>query len=90
MAIWHLNEIEIQSGKEMKHNKMEMFENKLHDYWNDNRKAQVYLTEDGGYGCRYYQDNIWQRDVVFDGKSELFAENAAENYVMRVFDITYN
>ena len=82
MAIWYLNMLQ-ESEKGMK-----LFDNKIHDYWGKDRKAEVYLLDNGGYGCRYYENKVWKHDITFEGKSEAYAESAAENYVLHINDIT--
>ncbi len=67
---------------------MKQFDHKIHDYMHEDRKAEVYLLPNGGYGCRYYENKVWKHDVVFHGKSEAWAEDAAENYVLGINTVT--
>tara|TARA_B100001287_G_scaffold276680_1_gene288667 strand:+ start:1389 stop:1634 length:246 start_codon:yes stop_codon:yes gene_type:complete len=81
MAIWYLNMLqEDEQG-------MKQFDHKIHDYWQDNRRAEVYLLPDGGYGCRYYEDHVWKKDIIYHGHSESYAESAAENYVLGILQL---
>ena len=50
--------------------------------------AEVWKLIDGDWGCRFYKENVWQSDEVYFGKSEAFAENAAENYVVGIKTIS--
>ena len=67
---------------------MKQFDHLLHQYWSDDKskKAEVYLT-DQGYGCRYYEDNMWKKDIVYKNHSESYAESAAENYVLGILQL---
>lgn len=51
-----------------------------------NRKAEVLrqLGEEGKFGIRMYIDDISLGIEWYDGHNELYAENAAENYVMGI------
>lgn len=82
MAIWYLNMLqEDEQG-------MKQFDHLLHQYWSDDKskKAEVYVT-DQGYGCRYYEDHMWKKDVVYKNHSESYAESAAENYVLGILEL---
>ena len=50
------------------------------------KKAEVYVT-DNGYGCRYYEDHMWKKDIVYKNHSESYAESAAENYVLGILEL---
>jgi hypothetical protein len=47
-------------------------------------KAITFITEDGHFGTRFYKNGVWQTDELYEGHSEEYAENAAENYVMEI------
>ena len=47
-------------------------------------KAVTFITEDGTFGARFYKDGLWLVDELYEGHSEEYAENAAENYVMEI------
>jgi hypothetical protein len=47
-------------------------------------KASTFITEAGHFGTRFYKDGVWQIDEIYEGHSEEYAENAAENYVMEI------
>jgi hypothetical protein len=82
MAIWYLNMLqEDEQG-------MKQFDHLLHQYWSDDKskKAEVYVT-DLGYGCRYYEDHMWKKDIVYKNHSESYAESAAENYVLGILQL---
>ena len=49
-----------------------------------NLKAMTFITEAGHFGVRFYKDGVWVLDEIYEGHSEEYAENAAENYVMEV------
>jgi hypothetical protein len=36
------------------------------------------------FGCRFYKDDCWVKDEVYPSHSEIWAENAAENYVLGI------
>tara|TARA_B100001113_G_scaffold56831_1_gene42499 strand:- start:175 stop:396 length:222 start_codon:yes stop_codon:yes gene_type:complete len=65
------------------HNKVKIFKDLYHTYFNifNNRKSEVYTDEYGNWGCRFWENNIWQKDEIYKGHSESYAESAAENYV---------
>jgi hypothetical protein len=54
----------------------------LHDYTHENKRAQVFITNTGIYGMRMFKNNVFVNDRLFEGHSESYAEDAAENYVM--------
>ncbi len=62
------------------------FEEHLHDYQNGNLRAEVYSSEKG-FGCRFFKDNLWVTDEVYEGHSEQYAEDAAENYVLGIKEL---
>tara|TARA_B100001093_G_scaffold145581_1_gene138240 strand:+ start:576 stop:827 length:252 start_codon:yes stop_codon:yes gene_type:complete len=82
MAIWYLNMLqENESG-------MKVFQYMNHQFWgDDNRlKADVGRTGDS-WGVRFYKNNMWVKDEVYKNKSESYAEDAAENYVLGIKDV---
>lgn len=81
MAIWYLNMIQEDE-------KMKVFQYMNHQFWGDGngRKADVGRTGDS-WGVRFYKDNMWIKDEVYKGKSESYAEDAAENYVLGIKDV---
>tara|TARA_Y100000592_G_C5454214_1_gene310424 strand:- start:1281 stop:1532 length:252 start_codon:yes stop_codon:yes gene_type:complete len=83
MAIWYLNMLQEDEDKGMI-----QFDHLLHQYWSDDkkRKAEVYVT-DHGYGCRYYEDHMWKKDVMYKNHSESYAESAAENFVLGILQL---
>lgn len=81
MAIWYLNMIQEDE-------KMKVFQYMNHQFWGDGngRKADVGRTGDS-WGVRFYKNNMWIKDEVYKGKSESYAEDAAENYVLGIKDV---
>ena len=81
MAIWYLNMIQEDE-------KMKVFQYMNHQFWGDGngRKADVGRTGNS-WGVRFYKDNMWIKDEVYKGKSESYAEDAAENYVLGIKDV---
>ena len=33
-------------------------------------------------GVRFFEDNLWIKDELYESKSEVYAENFAENYAL--------
>jgi len=62
---------------------MIQFDEMLHEFLNNNRRAEVGI-KDGSFGIRMWENNLYQKDELFEGHSEVYAENAAENYVFGV------
>ena len=62
----------------------------LHTYQDGNRTCEVYKALGGGFATRHYTKieggNVWQKDILHTGKSEIWAENAAENWVLGVME----
>jgi hypothetical protein len=54
--------------------------NIFHEYWNKDLKAEV-IYENGEFGCNFYNKNNLVLKEMYPGKSEAWAESAAENYV---------
>lgn len=50
----------------------------------DNLRAQTFLDKNNNYGVRFFKENVWITDELYEGHSEVYAENAAENYVLGV------
>lgn len=55
----------------------------LSTYKDENMMAVTFIV-DGQYGTRYYKNKVWVTDEIYEGHSEEYAENAAENYVLGV------
>ena len=60
-----------------------------HTFQHGDRTAEVWKTMNGEWATRYYDKHggtasIWVEDVVHKGHNEIWAENAAENWVMRI------
>ena len=51
-------------------------------------RADVYSVKGGHWGCRFWKDNVWWKDEVYEGHSEDYAEDAAENYVLGIKILT--
>ncbi len=62
---------------------MIQFDEMIHEYQSDNKRAQVGVKS-GSFGIRMWKDNVFQKDELYEGHSEVYAENAAENYVLGV------
>ena len=52
--------------------------------YKDESLMAVTFVVDGSYGTRYYNNKVWVADEIYEGHSEEYAENAAENYVLGV------
>lgn len=53
----------------------------LHTFMNENREARVLLTNEG-YVTEYYENEKFIGHQVHPGKSESWAEDAGENFVL--------
>ena len=53
-------------------------------YMEDNLMAETFIDNNNNYGARFYKDNVWITDELYEGHSERYAEDAAENYVLGV------
>jgi|TARA_B100001939_G_C16719006_1_gene520369 hypothetical protein len=54
----------------------------LSTYVNGDLMSETFLTEDRKhYGVRFYKNNVFIKDEIYKGKSESYAEDAAENYL---------
>jgi len=82
MAIWYLNMLQEDETR------MKVFQYTVSSYWSDDRKRKADVGRTGNsWGVRFYEDNMWIKDEVYKDKSEVYAENAAENYVLGVKDV---
>ena len=66
---------------------MKSFEKQYHTYQRDNRKREVWKDSNDNWGCRFWENKVWSKDEVYKGKSESYAECAAENYVEGIKDV---
>ena len=55
----------------------------LSEYVDANKMARV-IFEGGVYGCTFFVDGAEVKQEMYPGKSEAWAEDAAENYVLGV------
>jgi|TARA_B100001093_G_scaffold427157_1_gene421381 hypothetical protein len=62
------------------------FQEYLHTFMHEKKEARVYKAE-RGFGCRFFEDNVWVKDEVYTEHSEQYAEDAAENYVLGIKDV---
>tara|TARA_B100001939_G_scaffold186731_1_gene160820 strand:- start:1575 stop:1775 length:201 start_codon:yes stop_codon:yes gene_type:complete len=62
------------------------FIKELSTFQQGNKEAKVYQAE-YGFGCRFFEDKLWIKDEVYTEKSEIYAENAAENYVLGIKNV---
>jgi len=60
-----------------------MIEDKFSTYVEGNRRADV-IIKNGDWGCRFYEDNKSIAIEWYPTKSESWAEDCAENYVMGI------
>ena len=63
---------------------MQMLDTLLHEYRSDNRHCEVWLDENKVFVTRHFENKLWIKDVVHYGHSELWAEDAADNWVMEI------
>jgi len=63
------------------------FSHVLSEFIKDSLKAEVWKTIEGHYGVRFWKNQVWQKDEVYQGHSEVYAESAAENYVFGIKEI---
>jgi hypothetical protein len=68
---------------------MVLMKEHYHTYQHEDRTAEVWKTINGHWATRYYDKrggkaSVWVEDVVHKGKSERWAEDAAENWVFKV------
>ena len=62
---------------------MIQFDDILHTFINGNRKAEVGVRA-GVFGLRMWENQIWQKDELYENHSEAYAEDAADNYVFGI------
>ena len=62
---------------------MIQFDEIIHEYQSENKRAQVGVKS-GSFGIRMWKDNVFQKDELYKGHSEVYAESAAENYVLGI------
>lgn len=60
-----------------------MIEDKFSTYVEGNRRADV-IKKDGDWGCKFYEDDQVIGIEWYPTKSESWAEDCAENYVMGI------
>jgi len=60
-----------------------------HSFSKDERQAEVYRTSKG-FEVELYEKNDWSATRKVHQHSETYAENVAENWVERVFDLEPN
>lgn len=59
----------------------------LHEYMDSpegTKTAKVFLNDTGHYGCLFYLNGNLVAEEIYEGKSEMWAENAAENYALGI------
>jgi len=66
-----------------------MMKQHYHTFQEGDRTAEVWKTTKGEWATRHYDKHggkasVWVEDIVHKGHSEVWAENAAENWVMRI------
>ncbi len=67
---------------------MKVFQYINSQYWSDDKKRKADVGRSGdSWGVRFYEDNMWIKDEIYKGKSEVYAENAAENYALGIKDV---
>lgn len=60
--------------------------NVISEYWRDNRKAVIRLTEEG-FEVDLLKDTVLKETRKLHDHSESYAESCAENFVDGVFDV---
>ncbi len=60
-----------------------MEDNKYSTYVDGLKRADV-IKLDGHWGCRFYNDGTVIKTEFYKGKSEAWAESAAENYCLGI------
>jgi len=68
---------------------MVMMKEHYHTFQEGDRTAEVWKTMKGEWATRHYDKqggkaSVWIEDRVHTGHNEIWAENAAENWVLRV------
>jgi len=55
----------------------------ISEYMGQDKKAIVF-NDNGVWGCNYYMGNELVKTELYEGHSESYAEDAAENYIQGV------
>jgi hypothetical protein len=55
----------------------------ISEYRGQDKTAQV-ISVNGVWGCNYYMNNELVKTELYEGHSESYAEDAAENYALGV------
>jgi hypothetical protein len=67
---------------------MQVFHTFLSEYKHEDRRCEVWLDENKVFCTRHYKQEsgfeVWQKDVKHYGHNEMWAEDAAENWVFKV------
>ena len=67
-----------------------MMKKHYHTFQHESRTAEVWKTLSGHWATRHYKNNgagsVWEKDIIHKGKSEQWAEDAAENWVLGVME----
>ena len=67
---------------------LNVLDEKFHDFMHENRVCEVWKDLDGTWITRHYElskvGRVWVKDVCHAGHNELWAENAAENWVLGI------
>tara|TARA_Y100001963_G_C6634988_1_gene378132 strand:+ start:158 stop:403 length:246 start_codon:yes stop_codon:yes gene_type:complete len=78
----------IQSiNKPLANKGMIMFNEHYSTFVEQEKRAEVWKDEKGNWGCRFWEYQVWKGDRLFEGYSEQYAEDAAENYVLGILEI---
>lgn len=56
----------------------------VHEFFGEGIRAQVLFEHNYGFGVKYYRVNDTTLTEWYPGKSEAWAESAAENYVLGI------
>lgn len=56
----------------------------LSEYMGDEKTASVFKDETGTYGAEFFENGTLVGRELYPGKSEAWAEDCAENYVLGV------
>jgi hypothetical protein len=66
---------------------MKVLTEQYHTFQSDARICEVWKTPEDEWATRHYikdRGRVWIKDIVHKGHSELWAESAAENWVLEV------
>ena len=67
---------------------MKVFQYITSQYWSDDKRRKADVGRSGdSWGVRFYEDNLWIKDELYKSKSEVYAENAAENYALGIKNV---